>query len=471
MNATEAPIYRPRVPDGVQVEQRDSLYLLLHPQAPRWAMVNATGLAVARLCDGQCTVPQIAAALAAPYGLDSNAVLPDVYACLDALRRARFLDEEVHSEEAHNKHNWRLHLYLTEGCNLRCTHCGVEAGTRPPDNLSSDTVRRLIDEAIATGAEGIAFSGGEPLLRDDCLDLLRYATQQSWRAADTSGSEQRVKVLLSTNAVLIDDATAATLAELGIIIQVSLDGATAATHDAVRGPGSFARAWEGMARLQRHGVSERLALNVTLMSHNVDEVAEIVALAAEHGVPGVRFCPVQHMGRAAEQWDTLAPNMESYASAYGHLYHESPPPGVMVSQGLPGLELEPPEGRMWCGLGHLLLVDSRGDLYPCALLTTPEFRLGNVADTSLADALASEKLGELVALCERRKDEIEACQSCAWRHFCQGGCPGAIWLEYGTWHSVDGFCDLRRDLYRDLIFDHVERRQPLTRVDGICDVP
>jgi uncharacterized protein len=124
-----------------------------------------------------------------------------------------------------------------------------------------------------------------------------------------------------------------------------------------------------------------------------------------------------------------------------------------VSPGLLGLELEPPEEGMWCGLGHTLLVDAQGDIYPCSLLTAPEFCLGNVADTPLAEALASGPLRELIAACERRRDEIEECRGCAWRHFCQGGCPGSVWLSAETWYATDGLCELRRDMFRGLVFE------------------
>ncbi len=457
--------FLPRLPTGIGVDRRGALTLLLHPTAPRWVVVNATGLQVAMLCDGQHTIPQIAATIAARYGLAPDAVLPDVRACLDDLGRAGFLEDLPSSPplslEGRGKPKgggWRLHLYLTEQCNLRCRHCGVADGPSPPDLLSSQAVRRLIDQAVEAGAEGIAFSGGEPLLRADCLDLLAY-------------SARRVKTLLSTNATLIDEPTAAALAELGVIVQISLDGATAAVHDAVRGTGAFERAWRGIELLQRCGLGERLSLNVTLLRHNVGQVGEMVALAAERGVLGVRFFPVQRLGRAAERWADLAPSPEEYAAAYHLLYQELKTERVAVSKGLSGLELEPPEEGMWCRLGRLLLVDAQGGIYPCALLTAPEFCLGHIADTPPAEALASAKLHNLMALCERRRNEIKECQACIWRHFCQAGCPAGVWLLHGTWYATDGLCDLRRELYRALIFERAEKRLPGGQMESACGVP
>jgi radical SAM protein with 4Fe4S-binding SPASM domain len=341
------------------------------------------------------------------------------------------------------RRGWRLHLYVTERCNLRCRHCAVVDGDRPPDGLSADAIRSLIDQAVAAGAEAIAFGGGEPLLRSDLPDLLAYAAP-------------RVKTLLATNATLLNDPLARALADVAVIVQVSIDGPTAEVHDRVRGPGAFDRAWQGIERLQQAGVGARLALNVTLMRPNVRHAAEIVALAEARGVPGVRFTSVQRMGAAADRWAELCPTPDEYTVAYRLLYSYRASSGVMVSPGLLGLELEPPEDGMWCGLGHTLLVDARGDIYPCSLLTEPRFRLGNVAETSLADALASAKLARLAVLCERRREEIEECRSCTWKHFCQGGCLGNAWLSVGTWYATDGLCELRRELFRKLLLAQAE---------------
>jgi radical SAM protein with 4Fe4S-binding SPASM domain len=447
------------VPSGVHAEQQGPLRLLVHPDAARWAVVNSTGLQVARLCDGRRTVDEISASIASTHNLDPDAVERDVQACLQSLGQAGFLSEP-RSRPSSRTPFWRLHLYLTERCNLSCLHCGVIDHSRHRHELSTEAIRAVIDQAIASGADGIAFSGGEPLVRDDCLDLLAYSARL--RETRTDGP---LKCLLSTNATLIDHQIAARLARLDISIQVSLDGATAVTHDIVRGEGAFNCTWRGIAHLQRAGLGQRLTLNVTLMQPNLGEAKAVIDLAARRGIPGVRFFPLQHMGRAAEHWSVLSPGVDDYAEVYHLLYSQTagssktPKAPVSVSRGLPGLELEPPEGEMWCRLGHLLLVDSVGDIYPCALLTAPQFRLGNVSDTSLEEALASEKLQQLVAVCHGRKDEIAPCQACTWRHFCQASCPGSVWLQHGTWQATDGLCDLRRELFRSLIFDRVKRYQ------------
>jgi radical SAM protein with 4Fe4S-binding SPASM domain len=467
VDRTDLPLIVP----GVRVEPSRSLFILLHPDLPRWSVVNATGLAVARLCDGRRTVDEIAAAVAGKYGLPVGTVLPDVAACVADLARAGFLagttsvaqpasrEEQQGAGNGHagNGPPWQLYLYVTGQCNLRCRHCAVMAGDcAGPENgpgLSTAALHDLIDQALAAGARAVSFLGGEPLLRRDLVELVAHAAG-------------RVTTQVATNATLMDDETAAGLAGLGTKVQVSMDGPDAEVHDGVRGRGAFRRAWAGIERLQRAGAGDKLSLNVALMRPNIDRATEMLGLAAERGVPAVRFIPLQAAGQAAGDWDELAPAPEQYAAAYRAL--RSPQgadrvgadgvagdsvAGGNVTSGatVPGLVLDPPDKGLWCPLGRSLLVDAAGDIYPCSLFAGPEFRLGNVADTPLADALASEKLAELIAAIERRVDEIADCRACAWRHFCQGGCSASVWLEHGTLNATDGLCDLRRELFRELV--------------------
>lgn len=418
----------------VHILPHEAQYVLVHQDAPRWAVVNATGLHVARLCDGRHTPGEIAANIASAYGLTPEVVAPDVLACLDDLVQAGFLDSQPQAlaKGGNGKTSgWSLHLYIIDQCNLRCRHCALAAGPLLGTWLEANTAYRLIDEAVDANVEAIAFSGGEPLLHPDIMDLL----------AHTAG---RTNTLLATNGTLINRRVAGKLAELGVSVQISLDGATAEVHDAIRGRGAFARTWQGIERLQSAGIGEHLALNVTLMRPNIGQVREFVDLAATRGIPGLRFIQVQKMGRAAKLWEDLAPNNEQYAEAYRYLYLDRPENGVAVSPGLTGLDLEAPaEG--WCPLGRLLIVDAGGDIYPCSLLMAAPFRLGNMAELSLADALASPALLSLVAACGRRKERISACRRCALQQFCCGGCPASVWLEQGTWLTTDAMCDLRHN--------------------------
>jgi len=433
----------PRLPTGWMYEARGQLHILLHPHRPRWVAVNDLGWQVARLCDGHHTVRDVAAVIADQYGQESEAVYRDVGTYLTQLRQAGLLGEAHQALPPSNDPALtHLHLYLTDNCNLRCVHCAVTDGARRTDRLSTRQAFRLVDELVATGARSIALTGGEFLLRPDALRILTCAAG-------------KLHTLVSTNGTLITDGIAQTLVDLGVPVQVSLDGATAATHDRIRGAGAFERAWRGIDLLLQSGIGDRLALCMTLMQWNLHEVPALVDLAEARGVAGVRVLPLQRLGRAAERWSELGMTTEDYAGVYDYLYREVPRSNrkVTVQATLLGFAPDAAESEPWCGLGRTLAVGADGDIYPCSMLMMPEFRLGNVEETSLAEALGSEKLRALVDLCQRRKGEIEACRTCTWRNFCQAGCPASVLAEKGTFWATDDLCEVRREMFLRLVFE------------------
>ena len=86
----------------------------------------------------------------------------------------------------------------------------------------------------------VNFGGGEPFLRDDFLEILRYA------------HDRGITTCVSTNGTLLDDALVDALLEMApVYLQVSLDGACAETNDAIRGRGTFERILAGIELLAR----------------------------------------------------------------------------------------------------------------------------------------------------------------------------------------------------------------------------
>jgi heme b synthase len=157
----------------------------------------------------------------------------------------------------------------TAGCNLRCIHCRRidVADELVPEDLSTAESKQLIDQIVAFCNPILILSGGEPLIRPDIFEIAEYAVAKGLRVA------------LATNGTLIDGPMAQRIVDTGIRrVAVSLDGATAETHDTFRAlPGSFAQALEGIRHLRNRGMS--VQINTTVARHNVDELPQILDLA------------------------------------------------------------------------------------------------------------------------------------------------------------------------------------------------
>src|SRR4051794_33142884 len=131
---------------------------------------------------------------------------------------------------------------LTYACNLACVHCLSSSGRRDPRELTTAEAKGVIDELERMQVFYVNIGGGEPTVRKDFWELVEYATAH------------HVGVKFSTNGSRIDADAAARLAVSDYVdVQVSIDGATAAVNDAVRGPGSFDTALGALDRLAAAG--------------------------------------------------------------------------------------------------------------------------------------------------------------------------------------------------------------------------
>jgi len=129
---------------------------------------------------------------------------------------------------------------ITYACPLRCVHCYTESGRRPARTLDRDAAMRVIDVILAAQAQKVSISGGEPL-------SVRWSVEAMKRLHDAG-----VAVTLFTSGWSIPERTATALADAVSSVAISIDGADAATHDAIRGrAGAFERGMKALDVLHR----------------------------------------------------------------------------------------------------------------------------------------------------------------------------------------------------------------------------
>lgn len=184
---------------------------------------------------------------------------------------------------------------LTNRCSAACLAC-CEASGRDrawADELSRSDALRLTQQIIDAGVPYVAFGGGEPLGVAHCWEIFE-------RLASAG-----VGIKLETDASLIDAAAADRLAALPVqCVQISVDGATAPTHEAVRPGSSFASAVGAIERLVARGNAPQLVFVPTRL--NLHEAIAAYDLADRLGCDAFVTGPLMRLGRAAIHWQTLA---------------------------------------------------------------------------------------------------------------------------------------------------------------------
>lgn len=187
--------------------------------------------------------------------------------------------------------------HLTDRCNLRCRHCYQDFGA-PTAELSGEARKQLATRlftALGDEPAAVDLTGGEPLAMPDFLDL----------ATHVHALPNLAEMGIISNGTLADEALLRRLAALPqlTMLKLSVEGGRSGVHDAIRGPGSFARLKANLPVFLHH-LPRRITMMVTLGRGNVAALRETVGFARTAGVAGLmveRFVPLGNgAGMAAE---------------------------------------------------------------------------------------------------------------------------------------------------------------------------
>lgn len=177
-----------------------------------------------------------------------------------------------------NKADFGFQWHITDRCNLRCAHCYQEDYSGA-EELDLNGLKRIADDIIRTLSKwnkrgDIAITGGEPLLKEEMFPLIRYL-----ESADEISSLD-----ILSNGTLINDKILAQIQHLTKLrcVQVSLEGASPESNDAIRGKGTFQKVIRAIRLLRSGGINVNIMF--TLQRRNVGDIPSLIDLAISEGI-------------------------------------------------------------------------------------------------------------------------------------------------------------------------------------------
>lgn len=176
----------------------------------------------------------------------------------------------------------------TQRCNLKCVHCYARAQDKDfPNELTPMEGMAFIQDLSDFGVPVILFSGGEPTLREDVLELALWA------------KELGVRPVLSTNGTLINNGKAEEIAHVGFAeVGISIDG-IGSVNDRFRGrEGAYEAAMNGIRQLV--ALNQRVSLRLTITRHNYQEIPAIFDLVEQENIDRICFYHLSYAGRASK---------------------------------------------------------------------------------------------------------------------------------------------------------------------------
>jgi radical SAM protein with 4Fe4S-binding SPASM domain len=313
-------------------------------------------------------------------------------------------------------------LAVTYRCNLRCRFCyaGCNCTRRPAQSHPDlDTAAlKLVLDILSRDARvpSVSFTGGEPTLREDLPHLIAHAR------------ELGLRVNLITNGTLLDDARVRRLVDAGLnSAQISLEGTTAATHDAItQGPGSFNRSLASLHAFRNAGIVAHS--NTTLNRLNAREAVSFPEFVRAQGLPRFSMNLMMPAGAGLQERDLVIPyttagplvdRIRAEAARHAVEFHWYSPTPICLFNPIPrGL------GNKGCAAcDGLLSVAPNGDVLPCSSYPQP---VGNL----LRDGFDSTWFGPAARHFRDKAFAHPACQACEHFAACQGGCP-LYWQAMG----------------------------------------
>ncbi|MGD2066213.1 MAG: radical SAM protein, partial [Candidatus Bathyarchaeota archaeon] len=314
---------------------------------------------------------------------------------------------------------------VTLKCNLKCAHCYINAAeTELADELSTDAAKMLIHQITEVSRPLLILSGGEPLLREDIYEIIRY------------GADRGLRMGMGSNGMLIDDETTRKLEDAGMgTVAISLDSSIPERHDEFRGvKGCWQSAVDAIKALKKSKIEVQVNSTVTLQ--NYDEVEDIMALAEELGVDNFHLFFLVPTGRGTDIED-ISPQMyeDMISSTLGKIPNyklnvkPSCAPQFMRVSKDQGVDMSRWVRGCMAGLYYCRIYPS-GEVTPCPYLP---LNLGNIRERSFKDIWFNSEVFKAL----RDFDQLKGkCGMCEHREVC-GGCRARA---YGVTTDQMDFC-------------------------------
>lgn len=322
---------------------------------------------------------------------------------------------------------------ITLSCNINCLHCGSNADiNKRPQELSTGEAFSLIEQLADLGCERIVLSGGEPFMRKD------------WSALAQRIISFGMTCNAISNGVIVNDDIIDLMQEVGMnYLGFSLDGATAKTHDYIRGKeGVFDHLMWVFDRLKQRGF--KVSVVSTIHKGNINELEGIKNLLLDHSIDVWQIQTANIRGRMPKEWAItdkdfycvakfIAENKKKYedllmiteADCTGYFSKLTPFMGITHWTG--------------CNAGiNTIGIESDGSIKGCLSMQESSYVEGNIREKSLREIWTNP-----YGFAYNRRFELSdlkgICADCKYGAICRGGCSEKAKSYTGELHHQP-FC-------------------------------
>jgi len=298
-----------------------------------------------------------------------------------------------------------VYIHLTQKCNLQCSYCYNKQNLNQWEELSKLEWFKIIDALKNMGVREFIFTGGEPLIRDDLFDILKYTKQE-----DNS-------IELLTNGTLLKDENVKVLKFVDQVI-ISLDTIDKVSNDKHRKNSKNYNILDNLHNIPKE-YSNKIVIRSVITKENqmyIEETKNYV-----ENILGFQFTSIIFIPNNLNEVDLV--------------------PEIIIDDVDEECKMKFSNKIMNCGAcSKEIAINSNGDIYPCQNLIKKEFLLTNILHENWLEELKNSYITKQFMQLDVRN--IEKCKDCSLKFVCGGGCRAIAYNVYGDLNAhLEFFCD------------------------------
>jgi pyrroloquinoline quinone biosynthesis protein E len=325
-------------------------------------------------------------------------------------------------------------LELTQKCNHDCLFCYNvwKCKKYPKGEISTEDWKGLIRKLkTETKLKLISLSGGEPLLRKDAVELIRFMTSEG------------ITSNLITNGSLITEKIAKNCVDAGVsVFEIALLSSNENTYNKITRSKDFKKMLEGIANVKQF--DGKLVTVIVATKYNIKDVAETVEMTIALGSDAIMFNRFNPGGMGIKYMKQLLPSVQELREAFQTLNKMSEEYGISITSSVP---VQPCLIDMndydklrfgYCPSGNdksYFTIDSLGNVRVCNHSPTI---IGDIKKQSFKEIFENNFVN-------RFKEIIpEFCSDCRLKEKCRGGCKASAEVCFGCVKDNDPFLELNK---------------------------
>lgn len=341
--------------------------------------------------------------------LDINSLGVSQLELLNALKESGLINDDLETE-----HNRTAYLHITSHCNMNCVGCysRFTRDDHSPDVMQTDDILRIVDKLCEAKVSSIVISGGEPFLRTDIIDILRYIKNKNEIKHVSCISNGKINVRrYQQTSTYID------------CLSFSLDGYS--KEASFLRKESFDNVIEAINLLK--GTYGSLEIIFTIHRKNYMYTREMAELAQILGVEhSFSLFTTAHSDETAEL-EISEDILESFIQY-----------AIQNNMHITDTPLDRSLGcSVCCGAGRSLIsISADGEIMPCHMFYDKKFSLGNALHDDISQIFRSRTMPFFSV------DKKTKCKNCEVKYLCGGGCLFRSYLASGNLEDTDPLCPM-----------------------------